>query len=200
MMQMYVFKMNKASLATSTEFTNLNDGNAIHRLLTKAVHSDRKNANLLYRLMVKTNVVFLYVMTDLSCDISLIEQNGLRFLYTVDISELMSPKNTGDEIRFAIKLLPYRRHSNQFSYLNDISERIQWMVNKLSSAGLLVTRVRETAIEPVLFQRGRRYINMNSSVFEGIATITNKDALLQAIQSGIGREKCFGAGLLMILP
>lgn len=119
-------------------------------------------------------------------------------MYTINIEDVISKKEEGSVVRFSIRALPYTRRTSSFEYINEQSGRIRWCADKLSQHGLSVIGCKESSTEPLRFKRGNKYITLTSSSFVGIASVTDKGLLLNSMTTGIGREKCFGAGLLMI--
>ncbi|MFF5538632.1 type I-E CRISPR-associated protein Cas6/Cse3/CasE [Streptomyces cinerochromogenes] len=77
----------------------------------------------------------------------------------------------------------------------------QWWTQRAADAGLQLHILTPTNLAPAR-PRGADAPPMRHSLirYDGTATITDPDALTQAILTGIGRGKAYGAGLLSLAP
>lgn len=77
----------------------------------------------------------------------------------------------------------------------------QWWLRRAAEAGLDVHVLTPTNMEPAR-PRGRDASRMRHSLirYDGTATVTDPDALQDAVIHGIGRGKPYGAGLLSLAP
>lgn len=81
-------------------------------------------------------------------------------------------------------------------------EAEEWWHRQARRSGLDVLSVRSTALADA---SGRRrtddhYVTHARTRFDGLATVTDPDALRTATAAGIGRGKSYGCGLLSTLP
>jgi CRISPR system Cascade subunit CasE len=77
----------------------------------------------------------------------------------------------------------------------------QWWLRRAAEAGLALHVLTPTSLEPAR-PRGRDAAGMRHSLlrYDGTATVTDPDALREAVVHGIGRAKSYGAGLLSLAP
>jgi CRISPR system Cascade subunit CasE len=80
-------------------------------------------------------------------------------------------------------------------------EADQWWIRRAANAGLEVHTLLPTPL-PALRSRvnGKTGMRHHLTNYDGTATITDPDALNQAVVAGIGRGKPYGAGLLSLAP
>ncbi|EMF30792.1 CRISPR-associated Cse3 family protein [Streptomyces gancidicus BKS 13-15] len=76
-----------------------------------------------------------------------------------------------------------------------------WWLRRATEAGLDLHVLTPTTMEPAR-PRGRDTPRMRHSLirYDGTATVTDPTALTQAVLTGIGRGKPYGAGLLSLAP
>ncbi|WP_435613473.1 type I-E CRISPR-associated protein Cas6/Cse3/CasE [Streptomyces sp. bgisy159] len=77
----------------------------------------------------------------------------------------------------------------------------QWWLRRAAEAGLDLHVLTPTGTEPAR-PRGQNASRMRHSLlrYDGTATVTDPDALRDAVTHGIGRGKPYGAGLLSLAP
>ncbi|MFH7340621.1 type I-E CRISPR-associated protein Cas6/Cse3/CasE [Streptomyces sp. KHY 26] len=77
----------------------------------------------------------------------------------------------------------------------------QWWLRKATDAGLQLHVLTPTNLAPVRPRKQEeRGIRHSLVRYEGTATVTDPDALREAVLAGIGRGKPYGAGLLSLAP
>jgi CRISPR system Cascade subunit CasE len=75
-----------------------------------------------------------------------------------------------------------------------------WWTRHASQAGLRLDAAHATVLPPASIQRGSVRTPFDRTRFDGVATVTDADALTSALAAGIGRGKAYGCGLLTVLP
>ncbi|WP_129838123.1 type I-E CRISPR-associated protein Cas6/Cse3/CasE [Streptomyces sp. RFCAC02] len=82
------------------------------------------------------------------------------------------------------------------------AEADAWWERQATRAGLTLLSVRSMALADAAGTRGgdKHRITHARTRFDGIAAVTDADALRTAITDGIGRGKSYGCGLLSALP
>ena len=199
MKQLNVFRIDEKSMEKRNNYINMEDGDAMHKFLTASIGSQRHEADLLYRIIYTKDSAFLYVSSNKDCSVKFIESFGFVFVKEINLEKHLADKAEGDKVTFDIKLLPYKRHHDDFIYIRSPEERMRWVKEKLSKCGIDVQTIMEKELDKLYHKRSTGHIKISANVYTGIAKITNKDALLKAISSGVGRKKCFGAGMLLVM-
>ena len=77
----------------------------------------------------------------------------------------------------------------------------EWWIRRAETAGLRLHSLTARPL-PDLVSRSdrRRPLTVRAVQFDGTATITNPEAVKQAVTDGIGRGRAYGCGLLSMLP
>ncbi len=191
---------------------DLRDHTALHRRVSalfpdQAGASPRTAHNVLYRLEREhAGATLLIQSTGIA-----INRNALPAHYNTtdvdyrELTPLLNWATAGRTIRYRIDAHPLKtefvpgRRGRRVPLAGEAA--ITWWERKAADAGLTVQLVLDTPQPPVLATRGeRKRARLNATRFDGIATITDPQALRQAITTGIGQGRAFGLGLLSIAP
>ena len=83
------------------------------------------------------------------------------------------------------------------------TEQLSWLQRQAEKNGFLVTEssARVTRKQWYQFNKGnaKRRVRMLLVTYDGVLKVTDRDLFIQALISGIGREKAYGAGLLTLM-
>ena len=120
--------------------------------------------------------------------------NGLTLRYRIDANPIKAPRAADS-----------RERGRRVPLLGE--EAVAWWERKAAAAGLLAQLILDTPQQPLLADRGtdgddkpQRRARLGMVRFEGVATVTDPDALRTSLTHGIGQGRAFGAGLLSIAP
>jgi len=75
-----------------------------------------------------------------------------------------------------------------------------WWAARAPRCGLALRTLTGTPLDDVTGDRDGRRIRHALTRFDGLATVTDPDALRHAVLHGIGRARSYGAGLLSLAP
>ncbi|MFD7923502.1 type I-E CRISPR-associated protein Cas6/Cse3/CasE [Streptomyces sp. NPDC059740] len=191
---------------------DLRDATEMHRTLMRMVPdglgaSPRSQAGLLYRLDETDTTSTLLVQA------SRLDPAGLPAGYGQTDLKSLTPMFTalrkGLAVRYRIVLNPTKRERLPLEAKGKRGRIVplsgadadQWWLRRAADSGLQVHVLTPTNMPPV---RSRRQTpdGMRHSLirYDGTATITDPDALHEAVLAGIGRGKPYGAGLLSLAP
>lgn len=180
----------------------------------------RQAAGLLFRLERTSNTHILLIQSTAPLDLSALPVGYATATDERDLTPLLTWCQAGKTVRYRITTQPFRsiatkeRNPNgrfkrgRRTYLFG-EEAINWWHRKSEHAGLDLDphalRVTEepdiTGWKPDPHTPDKQHkIRESITRFEGVATITNPDALRTALVTGIGQRKAYGAGLLSIAP
>ncbi|QNP67985.1 type I-E CRISPR-associated protein Cas6/Cse3/CasE [Streptomyces genisteinicus] len=191
---------------------DLRDATQMHRTVMRMVpdhlgESPRHQTGLLYRLDETDTTSTLLVQA------AQLDPHRLPTGYgTADIKSL-SPMFTalrkGLGVRYRIVVNPAKRerlpteHKGQRGRIVPLTgpDADQWWNRRATDAGLTLHTLTPTSTEPVR-PRTSNAPRMRHSLlrYDGTATVTDPDALRDALLNGIGRAKPYGAGLLSLAP
>ncbi|MFJ3879131.1 type I-E CRISPR-associated protein Cas6/Cse3/CasE [Streptomyces sp. NPDC090077] len=75
-----------------------------------------------------------------------------------------------------------------------------WWTRTAQTSGLHLDLVIDTPLPKISARREAGTITLTATAFDGIATITDPDALRTAVTCGIGQGQAYGLGLLSLAP
>lgn len=105
---------------------------------------------------------------------------------------------TGTPIRYAARIHPVRRHGSHETPLHGDTIR-DWVQQKLADAlNIHTLDIQETP--PHTGRRWGRRVIIHTALITGTATIRDHTALTHLLETGIGRAKAYGQGLLLTTP
>jgi len=130
---------------------------------------------------------------------------------TKDYSLLLSRLQEGQEWHFRLRANPTRssfkekdsasRRGKVFAHVTQEQQR-QWLLAKAEKCGFKLNDDEFDVVHSqwLRFQKGRggRYVTLRTATFEGKLTITNLGCFKEVLQSGVGRAKAYGCGLLTL--
>ncbi|WP_435224324.1 type I-E CRISPR-associated protein Cas6/Cse3/CasE [Streptomyces sp. Tue6028] len=191
---------------------DLRDATQMHRTVMRTApdglgDSPRHQAGLLYRLEESDTSTTLLVQG------SHLDPTRLPAGYgnaeVKSLAPMFSALRKGLAVRYRIVLNPAKRERLPLEEKNRRGKIIalsgaaadQWWLRRAADAGLQLHILTPTNLDPVR-PRGTQASSMRHSLlrYDGTATVTDPDALTEAVLTGIGRAKPYGAGLLSLAP
>lgn len=180
---------------TETACKALFDAEKMHKLLTSMTGKTREESNLLYRIEKDRNglpIIFV--------------QNDFPLASTEDMKLVKEPLNlerlidSRNEITMSLVAAPLIHSNNCRKLISDSDSRIKWVSDRMS--GIEIGSIRET---------GKRHVDILGHTDKGgkasldlyefkvIGHIVDKEAFKKLWQKGIGMEKCYGSGLMLVM-
>ena len=177
----------------------------MHRNLPRWFETDRKSSETLFRLATTRTGHYLYVYSHICPSLS--DEEGKRLgMYlqktrNIDISELY--KQSG-KYRFNLETSPSKkikcegRKNSRRVFLIDPAERKDWLDRIAARNGFRILAVEENKSELLRITKVGSDAFINSVMYDGVLEVENVELFNRAIQNGIGPEKAYGLGLLLI--
>ena len=81
-----------------------------------------------------------------------------------------------------------------------LEQCIPWMVGKLKDIGCVGTSINMTPQGISVYPHKGSEVNVTAIQFSGVLEVADRDLFISGVQSGIGPEKAFGYGLLLLKP
>jgi CRISPR system Cascade subunit CasE len=130
---------------------------------------------------------------------------------TKDYSYLLSRLQEGEEWHFRLRANPTRSSFKEkdsargrgkvYAHVTQEQQR-KWLLVKADSCGFTLKKDEFDAVHTQWFRfskgTGGKEVTLRTATFEGKLTISNLEGFRQTLQSGIGRGKAYGCGLLTL--
>ncbi|QFX79497.1 type I-E CRISPR-associated protein Cas6/Cse3/CasE [Streptomyces sp. SYP-A7193] len=200
-------RLNPHSRAVQRDLSNATD---MHRTLMRMVpdglgDSPRQAAGLLYRLDVTDNFNTLLVQAATLDPTRL--PNDYGHTDVKDLTPVFNALQKGLAVRYRIVVNPVKTERLPLENKGQRGKRIaltgpdadQWWAHRAHEAGLHLTTALPTPVAAVHGRGNNASAARHHLVrYDGTATVTDPDALAEAVLVGIGRAKSYGAGLLSL--
>lgn len=176
----------------------------MHRTLMKAFDCRRDEASLIYRLIKNDQSIFIYAQSLVKPQWDRIEAYGFHCEKMQDISALLDTFRAQMVLSFSLLACPAKKvkgegKNSKRILLRGAEERAAWLCQQGEKYGFEVMEVHEAAKEQTLFgTKASGDFHLAGVPFEGVLRVTDANLFCQAFQHGIGSEKAYGFGMLMI--
>ena len=193
--------LNISSPAVRQTLRNCQD---MHRTLMKAFDCMREEAGMLYRIIRMDEAIFIYVQSIASPKWERIEKSGYRCTRMQDISTILEKLKRNTVLRFSLLACPTKKvkgdgKNSQRVLLRGTEERLDWLRREGEKHGFVLLEAHEAAKEQKLSgKKASGEFYLSGVPFEGVLQIINEAAFQDAFKQGIGPEKAYGFGMLML--
>ena len=202
---MYLWRI-ELDLSSPRVRLSLMDRQKLHQLVTGLFGASRKDAGLLYRYKTAGTKVLLYIYSSVPLDESRLS-GDVRMTGERDVSAWLAGMGNGQILRFDLLTMPFKKvfdgtnKNSRRRLLRDPEERLAWLQRKAEQNGFSVLSVREDPAERIFGSHsaekgGRLYLD--SWRYTGTLRITDEDLFRTAVQNGIGPDKAYGLGMLLL--
>ncbi|MFD5786725.1 type I-E CRISPR-associated protein Cas6/Cse3/CasE [Streptomyces sp. NPDC127037] len=191
---------------------DLRDATEMHRTVMRMVPDDlgespRNQVGLLYRLDETDTTSTLLVQANHLDPAQLPSGYGQADIKS--LTPMFTALRKGLAVRYRITLNPAKRERLSLEAKGKRGRIVplsgadadQWWLRRAADAGLQIHVLNPTNMPPIRPRR-QNLDGMRHSLirYDGTATVTDPDALHEAVRTGIGRGKPYGAGLLSLAP
>lgn len=163
-------------------------------------NAPRKDMSILYRVVSDGLIIKLYIFSGETPIKSMPDGFCPVAGSPKDVSDVMDSLTVGRVLHFDIKTMPYKKVTTPGSknskrvYLIKEDEREAWLKRKALDNGFEVLTFIEESDASNKIKEGE----YRSIVFKGLLRITDSEKLVNAYQNGIGAERAFGCGMLLL--
>lgn len=201
---MYLSKIDLDLHAESVR-QSLRDCGDLHRNVQRWFASSRSEAGVLYRLNSGMDGCCLYVLSDNEPEANeMTFRNGMSLAGCRDMSLLEARFENGTVFSFDLLTMPCRKKSDGVSKnsrrvcLTVPEEREKWLERKAAENGFEILSCQETAEGVMTAHRKEGTLYLHPMKYVGMLRITDSEMFRSVWQKGIGPEKAYGLGMLMV--
>lgn len=179
----------------------LSDRQDMHRNLMKACRE-----GLLYRVVETRTSLQVLTLTRALPEMPELEKNGYSLLSYTDLASLPSLYGADSVLRFGLLTSPSKKIENPDGknsrrvFLREPEERAGWLAGQGSKYGFEVLQSAEIGVpQSIRVGRSSGSFIISAVAFEGILKIVDAAQFWQAWETGIGPEKAYGLGLMLLM-
>ncbi len=178
----------------------LRDRQDQHRNLTQAF-----TGKFLYRVMTRGDILSLLVLSKEPPDSNMLAAKGYEVQDTQNVSALRELYKSGTTLHFNLLAVPSKkvkeegRDNSRRVFLTSPELRAEWLKRQGEKYGFEVLEVHEPSAEhKVSVGRKSGPFSITSVEFEGVIRIADADLFWPSWEKGIGPEKAYGLGLMLL--
>lgn len=194
----------------------LKDCYELHRSLMKMYPDEgggvREKYNILYNMEINDRTTVIYLQSDLRPEIEKLKYKSI-VQGPKNISRFVQSIIGNQEFRFRLKACPSKKVTppadskstlSKRVFLPKAEEQVEWLQRKgiqhgfslLEGAGLGGFSLEIRPIPPGLGRK--KGITFSQVVYDGLLKVEDQSLFQQAVATGIGPEKAFGCGMMML--
>lgn len=182
------------------------DAQKLHRLVTGLFQCARKDAELLYRCRSRGICTDLYMYSACSIDPAKIVP-GMRLVAQRDVTLWLESMENGDVFSFQLVTAPFRKvaedgaRNSRRRALRTREERLAWLQRKAEQGGFRLLSAEETPSERLVARHSAASggsLTVDARCYSGFLRVENAERFRQTVACGIGPEKAYGLGMLLL--
>lgn len=185
----------------------LRNPNKLHGALCAAAGNSRQGARLQFRVINDRRRHSIYVYTNVSFHGADIPY-GLRLHAERDITEWVLSQAPASLLAFDLLAVPSKKvkqetsHNSKRVILRNLEERLGWIRRHCESDECRIMDIREYGEEHARIYKGneQRSFMITGYKYAGLLQINHPAGVEHLISSGIGPEKAYGFGMLLVSP
>ena len=177
----------------------------MHRNIQALFGSSREDAEVLFRTQKTDKGCSVYILS--ACAPTFDEKaahNGMIFAGSRDMAAVEALFTAGRTFRFDLLTMPAKkeldrtRKNSQRRILRDPAERVEWLGKKADQGGFRLLSVSDEEGETLHAKKSSGELWLHTTRFTGTLRIEEPEKFLHAWKYGIGAEKAYGLGMLMV--
>lgn len=201
---MYLSKL-KLDVSNHSVRKALSDCSEMHRDIQRIFNSNRESNSILYRVVEIGRELSVYISSDTRITSDMIENNGYSLVVCKDMEKVINSISDGDVIRFDLVAYPSKkvsedgRKNSRRVFLRSVNDQLEWLNRKAEQNGFSIESVEVEQLSPISCRSKASNLRLNRARFSGILTVNDRELFVRSVESGIGPEKSYGMGLLMLI-
>lgn len=181
----------------------------MHRNIMRLFPSEpnmRANGKILYRVLEESGQTNLYITSAQTPDLS-----GAKWLYCGQdvrqrsLAPLLESFKEGSEYLFDLLTYPSKkvkvddnRANSVRTFLRTPQERHAWLARQGEKCGFTIASCKEEEPSDMRGKRSTGMIVLRTVCFHGVLRVTDAALFRKAYEEGIGPEKAYGLGMLLL--
>ncbi len=181
----------------------LTNAQEMHKDIQRLFEYSRAEQHVLYRVYDAKQAIYVYVQSDIPPRVNEQYCPHLKLLNCTEMTKAYASVVARGKFQFNItcaptvsKHRPGKRSIRKF--LQKSEDRIDWFRRKLEEGGCEVDFCEDRVDEGIFLKRQGTPFMLGCATIEGVATIRDPDKFMEMLRAGVGPEKAYGCGLLMI--
>ena len=176
----------------------------MHRSLMKAFDRNRNEAKVLYRIIRSEKNVQIYVQSNDIPNWARIDEKGYHCVKMKDISKLLSSFRDQQILHFSLLGVPSKKvvgegKNSKRIVLRGEEQQLEWLNRQAEKYGFCIKEAHITAkAELIAGEKKSGQFHLVAIPFEGVLQIVDSQVFAESLQDGIGPEKAYGCGMMMI--
>lgn len=169
----------------------------MHRNIQAMFSLDRQTANVLYRTIPSKDMRRSVIC--LQSDVVPKDTDDIKVITCVNADDRVAKVKDNMVIAFDVLLRPAKRHEGKSTLIRDKDERIQWVKALGAKYGFTVRTMNELSqIKKNIYHTGTRAGRIDGWRYTGTLVVDHAETFKKAYITGIGRDKSYGFGMLML--
>ena len=103
-----------------------------------------------------------------------------------------------DVYAFSMRVYPAMKHQNQRFRITDEQEQAKWIQSKSGENGFRILTYSLDPSPKITYRKKNNYCNFVGVDCNGVLMVEDREKFILAMENGIGQEKAYGFGLLML--
>lgn len=177
----------------------------LHREVQAMFNSSREDSGSLYRIEEMEDRVRIIVQSNREPNIQASKLFSMAdSVQHGDIGKYYEGLQSGHSVFFKLETFPFYSFYNEKTknptrrFLKNEGKRAEWIRKKLADAGLKLISFSEADMGQHFIGKRQTSGHFRAYEFRGRARVVDEEVLASYIQSGIGVEKAYGEGLLLL--
>lgn len=185
------------------KYGDLSNEQNVHRMICDmAGGCKRKDQNLLY-IKIGRDAKMFYIQSDCMLHEDIVRACGYNLIAVKDESSILQSIAEGSKVIIRAKLAPVERNSAtrvQYSLATDEVKRAAWLNRLAERCGFRFINQPEEGLKDYITwsKKGQGNSWTNAFYYACEVEVTDKEQFVRAVETGVGKYKAYGCGMLMV--
>ena len=169
----------------------------MHRNIQALFDSDRASNHVLYRTIPSKDIRRTVICVQ--SDVEPRSTVDLKVISCTSAQNRILNLRAGMDVEYDVLLRPVKRHEGKSCLIHEKEARAEWVRALGKKYGFTIITIQEQArIQKTIAHAGTKSGRIDGWRYVGILCVDDLDVFVKAYQTGIGRDKSYGYGMLML--